>query len=147
MNCIISPKGQTIKGGYKRHYYKGRTELAHRAAYEDKHGPIPTGLVVRHKCDNPPCINPDHLELGTQKQNVADCYERGRAVDIRGVEHHNARLTEEVVLEIKRLQLGYYSGQDTELSRRYGVTRSNIGLIRRGKAWKHVRLESTCENT
>lgn len=53
-------------------------QVAHRLAYMDCVGPIPDGLVVRHKCDNPPCCNPNHLELGTQKDNMDDATKRGR---------------------------------------------------------------------
>jgi hypothetical protein len=60
----------------------GRTSLgeyAHRLAWEAEHGPIPAGMVVRHRCDNPPCVNVDHLQLGTQAENLADMVARGRA--------------------------------------------------------------------
>jgi len=53
-------------------------EKAHRVSFELTHGPIPLGMVVMHKCDNPECTNPNHLELGTQKQNMKDCSSRGR---------------------------------------------------------------------
>jgi hypothetical protein len=55
-----------------------RLALAHRVAFALAVGPVPRGLVVRHRCDTPSCVNPDHLLLGTQKHNVADCIERGR---------------------------------------------------------------------
>jgi hypothetical protein len=71
-------------GGRSTHGY-GRVNLgsyrythAHRVAYEQAHGPIPNGMVVRHTCDNPPCINPRHLVLGTQVDNARDAVERGR---------------------------------------------------------------------
>lgn len=70
--------GALFRDGYGRKYLKGRYLLAHRWAWEQANGPIPDGLVVRHKCDNPSCVNPDHLELGSQGDNVRDAVERGR---------------------------------------------------------------------
>lgn len=57
---------------------RGRAVLAHRWAYENFVGPIPSGLYILHHCDNPPCVNPDHLFVGTQADNVADCIRKGR---------------------------------------------------------------------
>jgi hypothetical protein len=66
------------KAGYGQTYWDGKREYAHRAVWMMLYGPIPPKHVVRHRCDNPPCINPDHLILGTQADNMQDCTSRGR---------------------------------------------------------------------
>lgn len=66
------------KDGYGALWFKNRTYLAHRLAWEATNGPIPAGLNVLHKCDNPPCCNPNHLFLGAQQDNVDDCIAKGR---------------------------------------------------------------------
>lgn len=71
-------QGSRLPGGYGV-ARNGATVLCHRVAFEAANGPIPDGMVVRHTCDNPPCCNPDHLELGTQSENILDMFERGRA--------------------------------------------------------------------
>lgn len=71
-----------MQGGYGRIKINGRHESAHRLAYRLGRGPIPAGLLVRHKCDNAGCCNPFHLVVGTQQQNVADAIRRGRHVPV-----------------------------------------------------------------
>lgn len=68
----------SYSNGYGQFQLNGKPHLAHRIAYELVNGPIPKGLVVRHKCDNPSCIKPEHLELGTQFDNIRDMVKRGR---------------------------------------------------------------------
>lgn len=72
-------RGARYRKGYGRISIDGRQVAAHRTAYRLAHGEIPDGLVVRHRCDNPPCINPDHLEVGTAADNSRDMVERGRS--------------------------------------------------------------------
>ena len=109
---------------------------AHRLAYELAHGPIPDGLVVRHRCDNPPCVNPAHLELGTYLDNNRDKTERGR--DAKGTQHGMARYDEETVREIKR-RLAEGQGQ-TEIAGALGVNRATVHKIAAGKQWRVVKL-------
>ena len=95
----------SYKGAYGTiHTFAGaRSVGAHRASYRLVNGPIPDGFLVRHKCDNPGCVNPDHLEVGTGKDNVADMLSRGRANPLRGEAHQNTKLTDADVAEVRRL--------------------------------------------
>lgn len=112
---------------------KLKTYRTHRLAYELRHGAIPVGLVVRHKCDNPPCINMDHLELGTDADNTADRQVRGRTA----IRERNgaAVLTSDQVDEIRSL---YGSGSFTQksLGQRFGVCQAHISKIIRNVQWK-----------
>jgi hypothetical protein len=93
-------------------------------------GRVPDGMVVRHKCDNPACVNPDHLELGTHADNVADRDARGRTA--RGERLH-AKLTEDDVLRIRADSRSHRAiGAD------YGVAHSTVGNIKRGRKWSHL---------
>jgi hypothetical protein len=76
-DCIEYPGAKT-KLGYGWRRKNGRSGLAHRYAWEDVHGPIPDGMVVMHTCDNRPCVNVDHLKLGTQRDNIIDMVVKGR---------------------------------------------------------------------
>jgi hypothetical protein len=94
-------------------------------------------LHVCHACDNPPCVNPDHLWLGTNADNVRDAREKGRPrviPRITGVAHHAAKLNPEKVAEIRRLQ-GIVGPK--ELGRRYGVSHGAIQHIFQGKTWRN----------
>ncbi len=111
----------------------------HRVSYEIHCGPIPNGLVVRHRCDNPSCVNPQHLELGTQADNVNDRQLRGRFVlpNVRGERMGSSKLTEATVLKIRDM---YSSGEWTlrALGKEFGVTNSNISSIVSRKTWTHI---------
>lgn len=73
--CIVAKQGATT---YRTVWFEGRYTKAHRRAWELAHGPIPVGMDVLHRCDNPPCENPEHLFLGTAKDNMADARAKGR---------------------------------------------------------------------
>lgn len=119
-------QGYLDKDGYGE--VSGRR--AHRVAYELFIGEIPQGLLVCHKCDNRRCCNPDHLFLGTQKENVADMIRKGRKDPRYGERNTQNKLTEQEVLEI------YYS---TEVQRivalKYGIDQSTVSNIKTGKLW------------
>lgn len=111
---------------------------AHRVEYEKANGPIPRGLHCLHKCDNRKCVNPDHLFLGTNKDNVNDRVSKGRCAPKHGELNGRSVLTEEMVLEIKRELKNYKRGLCKKLAIRYGVQEARISHIKTGRSWKHL---------
>jgi hypothetical protein len=133
----------TQDGRYCQFWGRKTKIKAHRAAYEMAHGPIPTGLVVCHECDNTKCVNVDHLFLGTQADNVADMMRKGRGNKARGESQWCAKLTEKDVLAIiGRLDNGE---GNASIARDYDVTRATIRFIKIGRTWSSVtnRTEET----
>lgn len=138
--CIEWPKSRDGHG-YGQSYALGRRNkrLAHRLAWEQAHGPIPSGLVVMHLCDNPPCVNVEHLRLGTQADNMRDCSKKGRLSPPPrryqlGEASSTAKLTREAVDEIRRR---YAAGgvSQSALGAQYGVCQAQIWRILRGLRW------------
>lgn len=126
--------GGVQHGGYGMGHARNKTIAAHRLSYELHIGKIPEGLCVLHRCDNPPCVNPNHLFLGTHQDNIDDKILKER--QYKGVHHHRAKLTEE---EIKAIRAEpNYRGVTAILSKRFGVTDVNICDIRSRKTWKHI---------
>lgn len=120
--------------GYGGFYVGGADVGAHRFSYELHKGKIPKGLLVRHKCHNPSCVNPEHLVVGTQADNMNDCVKAGR--QCKGETRPKAKLTEKQVVEIKsRVSMG---AGTKELSEIYGVSKSTISNIKYGRRWKHI---------
>ncbi len=118
--------------GYGHFCYIGKTSSAHRASWLIHRGPIEPGLCVLHKCDNPGCVRPDHLFLGTNDDNVADRGAKNRTA--RGERHGSAKLTTENVAEIRAARAKNRSLP--ELAERFGVSKSLICQIAKGKVWK-----------
>lgn len=125
--------------GYGRIGVEGRrTETAHRVSWRLHFGPIPEGLDVCHHCDNPPCVNPRHLFVGTAEDNMEDARRKGRASmppHRRGVTASNVRLSEEDVLAIR--ERAARGESDTTLAEAFGVNRGTVYCIvkRRNWAW------------
>ena len=126
--------GGTTVRGYGQIESKGMKHYAHRVSYELFVGPIPKGMYVCHSCDNVACVNPNHLFLGTQKENLQDMASKGRST--RGVKNPMAKLSEEDVKDIKYLINTGLSSKD--LGVEYGVSSAAINLIKQGKRWNHV---------
>jgi len=122
-----------LKCGYGIIATPGRiNKLAHRVSYELHCGEIPDGLFVCHTCDNRTCINPSHLFVGTNAENMADMRAKGR--QRRGVTQRSAKLTEADVIAIRAADGVLHR----DLAQRYGVDKSQISCIRSGKYWSHV---------
>lgn len=110
------------------------TQIASRATWIEVFGPIePVSLNVCHKCDNPPCVRPSHLFLGTQGDNIQDMLQKGREYRVHGDDHYITRVTDAQVEEIRELRAtsGLYL---REIGALYGVDGSHIGKICRGRA-------------
>lgn len=95
--------GSRDQHGYGRLYRGGSSGhiKAHRASYEIHHGPIPEGMAVRHDCDNPPCVNPHHLRLGTLRENTRDMLARGRHNAVTGAANGKTRIPDAAVVAIR----------------------------------------------
>ena len=115
-------------------FHARKHSLAHRVAWEFTNGAIPDGLLVLHRCDNPACVNPDHLFLGTNQDNMDDMYKKGRQRHIRGEDRTDAKLTEKSVRDVRRRQK---EGNVThrQLATEYGVSRSTVSMAVRGDTW------------
>ncbi len=137
--CILW-NGHITKDGYGRIRDRGTCRLAHRVAYELMVGKIPEDLIIRHSCDNKICINPTHLLLGTQIDNVADREERKRTAI--GAANGKAKLNSALVTELRaRYAAGGITQQD--LASEYGIPGGTIGAIINHLTWKHVTPPSS----
>lgn len=116
----------------------GRTVLAHRESLALAGRPAAPGQAACHSCDNPPCVNPAHLSVAAQAENLADMDRKGRrrGAPPIGEQHHSARLTEDLVREI-RARSAEGTNQPT-LAAMYGVRQSSISKLLLGRTWRHV---------
>jgi hypothetical protein len=132
-------KGVDDYGQFKYRLADGKyaTHRAHRVAFILAVRPLKAGELVLHKCDNPSCVRPDHLEAGDQSKNISDCYARGRGVTRPGSLSPMAKLTED---DVRAMRASYSGrrGEITELAKRYGVSACNVSEILSRKMWRHV---------
>jgi HNH endonuclease len=128
--------GLQSTNGYGRFKIGKKNIRAHRYSYELHKGPIPDGLVVRHTCDNKLCVNPAHLLVGTQADNMQDMVTRKRGGKSQGSSHAYAKLSESDIPVIRAL---VDSGKSlSAVSRLYGVGVCAISNIAKRKSWKHI---------
>ena len=124
-------RGSSLKkgGGYAFFGWRGKIMMAHRVSWILEHGEIPAGMCVCHHCDNPRCVRPDHLFLGTHAANMRDMAKKGRAS--RGMGCPHTKLTEEQVYEIREASKGHLG----QLARKFGVTPGTVYQVRRRRSW------------
>lgn len=117
--------------------HQGKIWRTSRLVYELMHG-IPEGMQVLHRCDNPPCINPDHLWIGTQQDNIVDMYAKGRdrTSPQRGENNPSAKLSEDAVRQI--LEMAANGVTQATIARHFGVCDASVHGIRTGRTWRHV---------
>lgn len=133
--------GPVAGKGYGSLRWAGKQQYAHRLSFEMHIGPIKKGLFVLHRCDNPPCVNPAHLFLGTNQDNMDDMVAKGRAnghfrtSPIVGEMNPRAVLTEKMVRNI-RDSIGRES--PTDIAKRLGVKRCSVYHVVYGHTWRHV---------
>lgn len=126
-------------------YGKIGTFSAHRLMYDLLHGPIPVGFEVLHKCDNPPCVKPQHLWLGTQSDNIRDMVRKGRHPGARWkaektdltYQRRRRKLTPDIVRELRRRYAEGGVDQRT-LSREFGISQQNVSAIINRLKWRYV---------
>jgi hypothetical protein len=123
------------KDGYGLFQVSGRvTVRAHRWAYERAHGPLQKGQIVRHSCDHPACVNPEHLIAGTARENMQDMAQRGRDAARRTTGHHAAKMTQEKVDELLRRRA---NGESIyQMYREFGISYGHAKNLCAGRRWK-----------
>lgn len=142
--CVVSDTGcwnfNSVRkdGRANVFFFGGRYMVAYRASFAMHKGPIPTGLQVLHRCDNPRCVNPDHLWVGTQVDNLEDCVAKGRNAVFVGEAHGQAKLTED---DVRAIRAEYAAGGVTlrALASRYGMSVGGLHHIILGRTWTHVK--------
>lgn len=129
-----------LPSGYGQIYAEGvGPQSSHRLSWMFANGEIPAGMCVCHRCDNPPCVNPDHLFLGTDADNARDRDTKGRLVvgrRMRGEESHLARLSQFSVTQIRNMRRRGVPA--TRIADIFGVTAANVRHIVARRTWRHV---------
>lgn len=123
--------GRIDKKGYGRLSVEGKKALAHRLAWRLRHGEIPSGIFVLHRCDTPACINVDHLFLGNNDDNVADMVSKNRQAV--GTKNGTSKLTDAAVADIRSSQ-----ASGLALAAKYGVSRELVYMVRSRRIWRHL---------
>lgn len=151
--------GAKLRGGYGSFGFNGKPRQTHRVSYELRYGVDPGSLCVCHRCDNPSCVNPEHLFLGTKEDNGRDMVRKGRQNFqkrpetlargdahwhrvhperiVRGSAHKNSKLTDSDVIEIRKLLAE--GVVQRKIAERFNVTQTVVSLVARRRTWSHVQ--------
>lgn len=124
------------KDGYGDSSWDGKHTSAHRISWRLKFGNIPKGICALHKCDNPPCVNPDHLFLGTSGENNSDRQRKGRGNPPVGERNSQSKLKSEDIPKIRMMILGGIV--QNKIANYFDVAPSCITKIKNGKNWRHI---------
>ena len=128
--------GSKANYGYGQLSINGKPVRANRYSWILHNGEIPTGLMICHKCDNPSCVNPEHLFLGDQTANMQDMISKKRQKISKGCEKSSCKLNETQVKNIRHLYKNPFSAR--ELAEKFQISKQNIYDIVNLKAWKHI---------
>lgn len=141
-SCINYNRTRLTNRGYGRYRFQGKMQLAHRITYIQHHDlslEDIKGKVIRHRCDNPRCINPEHLEIGTQQDNIQDMVDRNRFNPCRGEANVLTKLTDDIVREIRKVYIpGSSEFGYSALARKYNTTDVSIRNAIKGRTWRHL---------
>lgn len=137
--------------GYGRFRVGGTCKLAHRVAWEMENEPIPEGMLICHHCDNPCCVNPEHLFVGTNQDNATDKMTKGRGNQPKGESSGMSKITREQALVVHRRLRAverYPSGRVKmgelqRIAKETGLTRQTVSHISQGHTWKHLNEEES----
>lgn len=125
--------GSKNSQGYGHIGVKGKIEGTHRVAFKSVYGYLTKGLDICHHCDNPPCVNPEHLFEGTRLDNIQDAMHKGRIQ--KGEQRPGSKLTEEKVRQIRCIGDNISS---RKLAKKFGVSYHVVATVLNGTSWKHV---------
>lgn len=140
--CLEWQRGKDAFG-YGMATFRGKRAGAHRIAWMLSRGPIPDGYCVLHKCDNPACIDADHLFLGTHADNSADRARKGRAM--RGSRHTEAKLSEDQARQVY-LRCAVYGERAVDVAFDFGISPSQASRIKLKKHWKCIHENGGASN-
>ena len=132
--------GGKVHTGYGRFYADGYADYAHRIAWKLTRGEIPEGMCICHRCDNPGCVTPDHLFLGTPADNAADRDAKGQGRNMVGEQNPGAKLTEADVLEIRRLWAETDLDQ-REIAEMFGISPTQAARIIHREQWGYLGVK------